>query len=58
MVSWIREFYAYKSYLIGVNEYRIIPLTFPRNNFDVERLDCSVSSDIFNSKGLNGKEGI
>ncbi len=29
--------YAYKNYLIGINEYRIVPLIFPRSNFDLNR---------------------
>ncbi len=28
-----RGFYAYKNYLIGINEYKVIPLIFPRKNF-------------------------
>jgi hypothetical protein len=27
------RFYAYKNYLVRANEYRMIPLTFPRSNF-------------------------
>ncbi len=34
-----RGFYAYRNYLIGVNEYKIVPLIFPRKNFRIERLD-------------------
>jgi hypothetical protein len=29
-----RGFYAYRNYLVGINEYRIVPLIFPRSNFD------------------------
>jgi hypothetical protein len=33
-----KGFYAYRNYLLGVNEYKIIPLIFPRKNFRMERL--------------------
>ena len=50
-----KGFYAYRNYLIGINEYRIVPLIFPRNNFDINRLDglLSYPLSIFNSKSLN-----
>ena len=49
-----RGFYAYRNYLIGVNEYKIIPLIFPRKNFRMERLDglLSYPLSIFNSKNF------
>jgi len=49
-----KGFYAYRNYLIGLNEYRIIPLIFPRNNFRMEKLDSLLSYplSIFNSKNL------
>lgn len=49
-----RGFYAYRNYLVGVNEYRIVPLIFPRKNFRMERLDglLSYPLSIFNSKNL------
>ena len=47
--------YAYRNYLIGINEYRIVPLIFPRSNFDLERLDglLSYPLSIFDSKSLD-----
>jgi len=47
-----KGFYAYRNYLVGMNEYRIVPLIFPRNNFDIERLDGMLSYplSIFDSK--------
>ena len=50
-----KGFYAYRNYLIGINEYMIVPLIFPRNNFDINRLDglLSYPLSIFNSKNLN-----
>ena len=47
-----KGFYAYGNYLIGINEYRIVPLIFPRSNFDVERLNGMLSYplSIFSSK--------
>ena len=48
------KFYAYRNYLVGVNEYRVVPLIFPRSNFDVERLDglLSYPLSIFSSRNL------
>ena len=50
-----KGFYAYRNYLIGINEYRIVPLIFPRSNFDLERLDglLSYPLSIFDSKSLD-----
>ena len=49
-----KGFYAYKNYLIGLNEYRIVPLIFPRSNFRMERLNSLLSYplSIFNSKNF------
>ena len=49
-----RGFYAYRNYLVGINEYGIVPLIFPRSNFRMERLDglLSYPLNIFNSKNL------
>ncbi|MBE8538988.1 transposase [Geoglobus acetivorans] len=49
-----KGFYAYRNYLIGLNEYRVVPLIFPRSNFDVERLDglLSYPLSIFSSRNL------
>jgi hypothetical protein len=50
-----RGFYAYRNYLIGINEYRVVPLIFPRSNFDISRLDGMLSYplSIFDSKNLD-----
>ena len=50
-----KGFYAYRNYLIGVNEYRIVPLIFPCSNFNLSRLDGMLSYplSIFDSKDLN-----
>ena len=49
-----KGFYAYRNYLIGVNEYRIVPLIFPRSNFNLSRLDGMLSYplSVFSSKSL------
>jgi hypothetical protein len=49
-----RGFYAYRNYLIGINEYKIIPLIFPRKNFDLSRLNRMLSYplSIFSSKNM------
>jgi len=48
-----RGFYAYKNYLVGM-KYRIVPLIFPRDSFNLNRLDGLMSYPIyiFNSKNL------
>ena len=50
-------FYAYRNYLIGVNEYKIVPLIFPRRNIDIERLDglLSYPLSVFSSKNLKSE---
>ncbi len=57
MVIMDKGFYAYKNYLVGINEYRVIPLIFPRSNFDIERLDglLSYPLSIFSSKNLKSE---
>lgn len=49
-----RGFYSYKNYLMGVNEYGVIPLIFPRSNFKPEKLEGMLSYPltIFNSSNL------
>jgi len=49
-----KGFYAYRNYLVGMNEYRVVLLIFPRNNFDINRLDglLSYPLSIFDSKNL------
>ena len=49
-----KGFYAYRNYLVGMNEYRVVPLIFPQNNFDINRLDGMLSYplSIFDSKNL------
>ena len=48
-----RGFYAYRNYLVGINEYGIVPLIFPRSNFRMERLDGLLSYPLsFFSKNL------
>jgi len=49
-----KGFYAYRNYLMGINEYRIVPLIFPRSNFKINRLDGMLSYPlgIFSSKRL------
>ncbi|RLI76155.1 hypothetical protein DRP04_12880 [Archaeoglobales archaeon] len=35
-----KGFYAYRNYLMGINEYRIVPLIFPRSNFKISWMGC------------------
>jgi len=50
-----KGFYAYRNYLIGINEYRIVPLIFPKSNFNMNKLDGMLSYplSVFNSKSLH-----
>ena len=47
------------NYLVGINEYKIVPLIFPRKNFRMEKLDglLSYPLTIFNSKNLVRERG-
>ena len=49
-----KGFYAYKNYLMGMNEYRVVPLIFPRSNFNMYKLDGMLSYplSVFDSKSL------
>jgi len=42
-----KEFYAYKNYLVGINEYKIVPLIFPRSNFNLSRWNAELSTGYF-----------
>ncbi len=55
-----RGFYAYRNYLVGINEYKIIPLIFPRSNFKLKRLDrlLSYPLSVFSSKNLKGERKL
>ena len=44
-----KGFYAYRNYLIGINEYRVVPLIFPRSNFKQIGM-LSYPLDVFSSK--------
>lgn len=50
-----KGFYAYRNYLIGLNQYNVIPLIFPRNNFKLDRLNglLSYPLSIYCSKSLD-----
>jgi hypothetical protein len=50
-----KGFYAYRNYLSGINEYRVVPLIFPRSNFNIQRLSGMLSYplSIFSSKNLD-----
>lgn len=54
MILMDKGFYAYRNYLIGINEYKVIPLIFPRSNFKLGKLDglLSYPLSIFSSKNL------
>lgn len=38
-VTMDKGFYDYKNYLIGLNEYRLVSVIFPRSNFKLDGLD-------------------
>lgn len=51
-----RGYYSYNNYLIGINEYKIIPMIFPKSNFKIEKLNNLISYplEVFNqTKNLN-----
>jgi len=39
-----KGFYAYRNYLIGINEYRVFPLIFPRISFNLSRWNAELST--------------
>ena len=45
-----RGYYSYKNYLIGINEYKIIPMIFPKSYFKIEKLNNLISYplEVFN----------
>ncbi len=60
VLSFDKGFYAYRSYLVGINEYKIVPLIFPRSNFKLEILDglLSYPLSIFSLKNLKGERRL
>jgi hypothetical protein len=59
VIIFDRGFYAYKNYLIGIG-YRIIPLIFPRDSFNLNRLDglMSYPLSLFDSKNLKREKEV
>jgi len=53
IVIFDRGFYAYRNYLIGIG-YRVVPLIFPRDSFNLNKLDGLMSYPLylFDSKNL------
>ena len=52
IILFDRGYYSYKNYEIGVNEYGIVPVIFPKSTFKMERLDGRLSYpiDVFDKK--------
>ena len=42
-----RGYYSYNNYLIGINEYKIIPMIFPKSNFKIEKLNNLISYPLY-----------
>lgn len=38
-----KGYYSYKNYLIGITKYKIIPVIFPNNRFDINKLEAMIS---------------
>jgi hypothetical protein len=59
VIIFDRGFYAYKNYLIGM-KYRVVPLIFPRDNFNLDRLDglMSYPLNLFDSKNLEKEKEL
>jgi hypothetical protein len=55
-----RGFYAYKNYTVGINKYKVVPVIFPRKNFNGDRLDglLSYPLSIFGSKSVDKEKSF
>ena len=47
-----RGYYSYKNYQIGISKYKIIPLIFPKENFNIQKLNDKLTYplQVFNDK--------
>jgi hypothetical protein len=52
IIIFDKGYYSYNNYLIGISKYRIVPLIFPKDKFNIERLKGLISYPltIFNPK--------
>jgi hypothetical protein len=52
LIIFDKGYYSYKNYLIGISNYKIIPLIFPKKDFNIKRLKGMISYPltIFNPK--------
>ena len=52
IILFDRGYYSYKNYQTGINKYKIIPVIFPKNYFNPEKLEDNLSYplDVFKNK--------
>jgi hypothetical protein len=52
IIIFDKGYYSYKNYLIGISKYKIVPLIFPKDKFDINRLERLISYplEIFSPK--------
>ena len=52
IIIFDKGYYSYTNYLIGISKYKIVPLIFPKDKFNLKRLDGLISYPltIFNPK--------
>ena len=57
IILFDRGYYGYKNYQIGINKYRIVPIIFPKESFNEEKLKGQMSypMEVF-SKNKKAKE--
>jgi len=52
IIIFDKGYYSYKNYLTGISKYKIVPLIFPKDKFDIKRLERMISYplEIFSPK--------
>ena len=52
IIYFDRGYYSYKNYQIGINEYKIVPVIFPKQSFSFKKLEGQMSYplDVFKKK--------
>ena len=43
VILFYRVYYAYKNYVLGIVKYKIVPVIFPRSNFNINKLKGMMS---------------
>jgi hypothetical protein len=52
IIIFDRGYYSYKNYQIGISKYKIVPLIFPKENFNIQKLKDKLTYplQVFNDK--------